>query len=170
MAPFTNIYGCVSFFGKMSRLTLFLKITLYHFIIHVLVRSKVLPQSGICTMSILKKWAAITATVIDRGHRISELWMNDQYCEKLFFLKFSFKFYQHYIFMISLGSHIDLNTCISKLNKPDTSHFTSKLPWPRSCCMFKPAFRGTAHTHWHASWDPTNNPLKSANIAGDVKG
>ena len=35
MALFTNISGCVSFFGKMSRLTLYVKIKLYHMIIHV---------------------------------------------------------------------------------------------------------------------------------------
>ena len=35
MAPFTNISGCVSFFGKMSRLTLYVKIKLYHMIIHI---------------------------------------------------------------------------------------------------------------------------------------
>ena len=35
MALFTNTSGCVSFFGKMSRLTVYLKIKLYHMIIHV---------------------------------------------------------------------------------------------------------------------------------------
>ena len=35
MAPFTHISVCVSFFGKMSRLTLYLKTKLYHLIIHV---------------------------------------------------------------------------------------------------------------------------------------
>ena len=35
MAPFTNISGCVSFFGKMSRLALSLKTKLYHLIVHV---------------------------------------------------------------------------------------------------------------------------------------
>ena len=35
MAPFTNISDRVSFFGKMSRLTLSLKTKRYHLIIHV---------------------------------------------------------------------------------------------------------------------------------------
>ena len=35
MEPFTNISGCVSFFGKMSRLILSLKIKLLHLIVHV---------------------------------------------------------------------------------------------------------------------------------------
>ena len=35
MAPFTHVSVCVSFFGKMSRLTLYLKTKLYHLIIHV---------------------------------------------------------------------------------------------------------------------------------------
>ena len=35
MAPLKNISGCVSFFGKISRLTLYLKIRVYHMIIHV---------------------------------------------------------------------------------------------------------------------------------------
>ena len=35
MATFTNISGCVSIFGKMSRLSLSLKTKLYHLIIHV---------------------------------------------------------------------------------------------------------------------------------------
>ena len=35
MAPFTNISICVSFFGKISRLTVYLKTKLYHLIIHV---------------------------------------------------------------------------------------------------------------------------------------
>ena len=53
MAPFTNISDCVSFFfGKMSRLTLYLKINL---IIHVFGKVQgPIPQLGICTMSILK--------------------------------------------------------------------------------------------------------------------
>ena len=36
MAPLNNISGCVSFFGKMSRLTLYLKMRVYHKIIHVI--------------------------------------------------------------------------------------------------------------------------------------
>ena len=35
MAPITNVSGCISFLGKMSRLTLYLKIKLYHLIIYV---------------------------------------------------------------------------------------------------------------------------------------
>ena len=35
MAPLKNISGCVSFFGKMSRITLYLKMRVYHMIIHV---------------------------------------------------------------------------------------------------------------------------------------
>ena len=35
MAPLKNISGCVSFFGKMSRLTLYFKMRVYHMIIHV---------------------------------------------------------------------------------------------------------------------------------------
>ena len=35
MTPFMCISVCVSFFGKMSRLTLYLKTILYHLIIHV---------------------------------------------------------------------------------------------------------------------------------------
>ena len=35
VAPITNISGCVSFFGKMSRLILSLKTKLYQLIIHV---------------------------------------------------------------------------------------------------------------------------------------
>ena len=34
MAPFTNISSCVSFFAKMSRLTLYLIMNIYHLIIH----------------------------------------------------------------------------------------------------------------------------------------
>ena len=36
MAPLKNISGCVSFFCKMSRLILYLKMRVYHMIIHVL--------------------------------------------------------------------------------------------------------------------------------------
>ena len=35
MAPLKNISGCVSFFGKISRLTLYLKMRVYNMIIHV---------------------------------------------------------------------------------------------------------------------------------------
>ena len=35
MAPLKNISGCVSIFGKMSRLTLYFKMRVYHMIIHV---------------------------------------------------------------------------------------------------------------------------------------
>ena len=35
MAPLKNISGCVPFFGKMSRITLYLKMRVYHMIIHV---------------------------------------------------------------------------------------------------------------------------------------
>ena len=35
MALLKNISGCVSFFGKMSRITLYLKMRVYHMIIHV---------------------------------------------------------------------------------------------------------------------------------------
>ena len=35
MAPLKDISRCVSFFGKMSRITLFLKIRVYHMISHV---------------------------------------------------------------------------------------------------------------------------------------
>ena len=51
MAPFTHISVCVSFFGKMSRLTLYLNSTIWSFM--YLVRCKVRPKSAICTMSML---------------------------------------------------------------------------------------------------------------------
>ena len=35
MAPLKNISGCVLFFGKMSRLALYLKMRVYHMIIYV---------------------------------------------------------------------------------------------------------------------------------------
>ena len=35
MAPLKNISGCVSFFGKMSRIILYLKMKVYHMIIYV---------------------------------------------------------------------------------------------------------------------------------------
>ena len=35
MTPLKNISGCVSFFDKMSRLTLYLKMRVYHMSIHV---------------------------------------------------------------------------------------------------------------------------------------
>ena len=54
MTPFTHIYVCVSFFGKMSRLTLYLKTKLYRLLFMSLVRCKVLPKPGICTMNMLK--------------------------------------------------------------------------------------------------------------------
>ena len=40
MAPLKNISGCVLLFGKMSRLTLYLKMRVYHMIIHVLCKGQ----------------------------------------------------------------------------------------------------------------------------------
>ena len=60
MAPFTHISVCVSFFGKMSRLTLYLKTKLYHLIIHVFGKVQDIPKPGICTMSMFKTFLQIT--------------------------------------------------------------------------------------------------------------
>ena len=46
MAPLKNIPGGVSFFGKMSRITLYLKMRVYHMIIHVFGEVQGLTSTG----------------------------------------------------------------------------------------------------------------------------